>query len=116
MIGFTLVDISAQQYAKVLNDAAVTQTAAGAGTPGFDSVPLYQGIEVAAYALIARGLSSVDEALAAQYQVPIVYQNAEPAVTYNKGTPAGLAIQFTALFDDDSAGFGDLVVQDAVAS
>lgn len=116
MIGFTLVDISAPQYAKILNDGSVTQTAAGAGTPGYDSVPLYQGIEVAAFALVARGLSPADEALAAQYQVPIVYQGAEPAVTYNKGTPAGLAIQFTALFDDDSGGVGDLIVQTAVAS
>src|SRR3990167_8660628 len=34
LVEFVLVDISADQYAKILNDATVTDTGAGAGTPG----------------------------------------------------------------------------------
>lgn len=116
MIGVTLADTSAAQYAKALNDAAVTQTAAGTGTPGYDSVPLYQGIGVATYALLARGLSPADESMSAQYQVPIVYQGGEPAPVYDKGAPAALALQFMALYDEDSTGVGDLIIQTAVAN
>lgn len=114
LIEFTLVDISAAQYAKVLNNATVTQTAAGAGTPGTDKFDLLQGLDVAAFALLARGKSPADNALSAQYQVPKVYQAASPAPAYVKGTPAGLAIQFAAL-DDSVDAFGELVIQTAVA-
>lgn len=114
-IGFTLVDISAAQYAQVLNDASVTTTAPGVGQPGQDDFDLLQGLDVATFALIARGLSPSDEQFVAQYQVPIVYQGAEPTPAYKKGEPAGLACSFMAL-EDASLGFGKLIVQTAAAS
>lgn len=117
MIGVSLTDLSSAQYAKALNDADVAQTAAGSGTPGFDAISLYQGIEVAAFALIARGLSSFDESMAAQYQVPRCYQSENPTPVFKKGQPAFLACKFTALYDEDSpdAPVGELVIQTAVA-
>lgn len=115
MIEFTLADISAAQYARILNDAAITQTAAGAGTPGTDEFDLLQGLDVTRFALLARGVSPADNDLAAQYEVPICYQGASPAPVFRKGEPAGLACQFIAL-EDDSAGFGQLVIQTAEAS
>lgn len=115
LIGFTLVDLSAAQYARVLNDVTVTQTAAAAGVPGTDAFPLLQGLDVTLFALLARGASPANNALTAQYEVPIVYQAESPEPVWKKGEPAGLAIQFAALLHD-TLGFGKLRVQTAAAA
>lgn len=114
-IGVSLADLSPAQYAQALNNAAVTTVAAGSGTPGTKRFDLQQGLEVEAYALLARGLSSVDEALAAQYEVPVCYQSGSPEVSYTKGSAAVLELEFTAI-EDASSGFGVLRIQTAVAS
>jgi hypothetical protein len=111
-IGFTLVDISADQYAKVLNDASVTTVAAAADVAGADTLDLMMGRDVALFAMIARGVSPADDQYAAQYQVPICYQSESPEPAYKKGEPAGLEIKFMAL-EDDTLGFGKLVIQTA---
>lgn len=109
LIEFELVDLTPEQYAEVLNNAAVTTAA---GPPATKSFNLQQGLTVAEFALLARGVSSVNDALPAQYQVPIVYQAASPALVYTKGAPASLHCQFEAL-DDVTSGFGSLVIQTA---
>ncbi len=114
-IEVTLADISAAQYAKILNDATVTTTPAGGGTPGHKEFSLLQGKDVALFALLARGESSEAAGLAAQYEVPIAYQSESPAPAYKKGEPAGLKLAFEAL-EDSTAGFGTLVIQTAAAS
>lgn len=114
-LGFELVDLTAAQVAKALNDASVDQVAASSGVAGTNTVALYQGIEVAVFALVARGLSAIDDSLAAQFEVYSCYQSASPAITYNKGTPAGLQLQFDALYDEDNSGTGNYVEQSAVA-
>lgn len=120
MVGFTLVDISAAQYAKVLNDATVTDTAAATGVPGTSEFGLSQGQDVKTFALLARGKSPAGDDFAAQYQVKRCHQAENPEPVYNKGSePAGLAIQFGALEDPDAADererFGKLVIQTADA-
>lgn len=114
-IGFSLTDITSAQYAKTLNDATVTQIAAGMGTPGYDSIELYQGLTVAKFALLARGLSPFSESFAAQYQVYQAYQGANQAPVYTKGTPATLAVMFSAFFDEDNDGVGELINQTAAS-
>lgn len=109
---FTLVDVSAAQYAKILDDAAVTTTAAAAGTPGTDRFSLDKGVEVGQYALIARGVSPEDEAFAAQYQVPRCMQSGSPAPQYGKTGPAGLECEFRTLESDTPT---ELVIQTAAA-
>lgn len=109
LIAFTLVDVSPEQYAKVLNDIAVTTTV---GPPATKDFNLLRGVDVARFALLARGKSPVLETVNAQYQVPIVIQNGEPAPVYRKGEPAGLQVEFKAL-EDDTTGFGKLMVQTA---
>jgi hypothetical protein len=114
-IGLTLVDLSPEQYAKVLYDATVTTTAAGSGTPGTKSFDLQRGLTVKSFALLARGISTVNDSLAAQYQVPLAIEQGEPSPVYEKGEPAKLELEFSAL-EDPTLGFGKLVIQTAAAS
>lgn len=108
-IDFDLVDLTPEQYAKVIGDATVTITT---GPPATKDIPLLQGLAVKLLALIARGTSPVNDTLPSQYQVPIVYQAANPALVYSKGAPAVLACSFTAL-EDPTLGFGKLLLQTA---
>lgn len=118
MIRFVLNDLTLEQYALVLNGNTVTTTAAGAGTAGFKELPSYRGLTVARYALLARGIwSPYGAGWNAQYEVPVCYQSASPEPVYQKGTPAGLAFEFTALIDTNAASeaerFGRIKIQDA---
>lgn len=114
-IAFNIADVSAAQYARVLNNAVVTNTPAATGVGGQLSVPLLQGLSVSLFALIARSTESAGgNGFNSQYQVPIVYQGAEPEVQYKKGEPAMLACEWTALWDS-SLGFGRYVSQNAAA-
>lgn len=108
VVGFTLVDVSASQYAKILNDAAVDTEVAGPGTPGTKTVTLDQGIEVSQLALLARGVSPEGEEFVAQYQIPRCYQSANPSPVYGKTGPAGLECEFRTLESDDPT---ELVIQ-----
>lgn len=119
-IAFTLFDVTLEAYAKAINDATVTDTAADSGTAGYRSMNLHQGSQVATFALLARGENSpYGDGWLKQYQVPVVYQAANPAPVYRKGQPAGLAFEFMALADLDAATederFGQLIQQDAAA-
>jgi hypothetical protein len=93
-IGFSLVDLTPEQYAKTLDDATITNTA---GPPGHKAFEVLRGLKVKAFALLARGVSPVDESLNAQYEVASCFQSADPAPKYSKGAPAELALEFTAI-------------------
>jgi|SRR5581483_1312112 len=108
-IEFELADLSIAQYAKVLNGATVNTTV---GPPATQDINLEQGLTVTTFALLARGVSPVNDGLPAQYQVPVVYESASPSIVYSKGAPAALDVQFTAL-EDLALGFGKLLVQTA---
>lgn len=113
---FTLVDVSAAQYAKVLNNPSVTTTANGGGLAGSLNIPLLQGMTVNTYALLARGLESPAGAtFVSQYQIPICFQNAEPEIAYKKGDPGALDCEFMALWDS-TLGFGKYLTQNAVVA
>jgi len=116
-IGFVLHDVTLETYGKALNDALVTDTVQTGSTVGFREINLHQGTQVAVFALLARGENSpYGDGFLAQYQVPKVYQNANPAPVFRKGVPAGLAFEFMALADLTAATeeerFGQFVVQD----
>jgi hypothetical protein len=118
-ISFTLLDLTAEQYARALNNATVTDTAAGSGTPGVRTFNLRQGTDVSTFALLCRGMSPYDAAMVAQYQVPKVYQSDSPAPAFTKGDAAALKLTFSALEDLNAATeaerFGKFVAQDAAA-
>lgn len=109
MIEFDLADLTIEQYAKILNDATVTVTA---GPPATKDINLLQGLAVTTFALLARGVSPVNDALPLQYQVPIVYASSKPKPVYTKSAAALLNCQFEAL-EDLTLGFGKLLVQTA---
>lgn len=110
VLGFTLVDLSAEQYAEILDDASVTTTAAGVGEAGKKEFSLLRGLGVQQYALLGRGESTEDNELNLQYQWPTVYQSGEPAPAYAKGDPAALEVEFTAL-EVVAGEFGELHIQ-----
>jgi len=121
-IAFILHDVTAETLGIALNDQVVTDTAPGAGTPGFREINLHRGVNIATHALLARSLdgSPYGDDLAMQYQVPKVYQSGNPSTVYRKGVPAGVQFEFMALEDLDATTederFGTLVVQDAAAT
>lgn len=120
VVRFTLWDMLLEQYTHALNDNAVATTAAGAGTPGFKTLQLYRGLDVALLALLVRGDVSPEGAgWKSQYQVPVCYQAAAPEPVFAKGAPAGLALEFMALEDPNAASaaerFGALLVQHQTA-
>lgn len=101
-ISLELADLTAEQYAQVLNNATVTTNP---GPPATKSISLLQGQSVAQFALVARGASPVADGLAAQYFVPICIQADNPAPVYAVSGAALLAVKFQAL-EDATAGFG----------
>lgn len=117
MIRLTLLDLTAEQYAKALNDNAVTTTAAGSGSAGFKSLGLSEGLNnTAAFALLCRGPSPEDEAMNLQYEFPRVFSSGNAEPVFQKGNPAGLALEFTALEDladgvAETERFGRYIVQ-----
>lgn len=118
-ISLTLIDLSLEQYAKAMNDATVTDTAAGSGTAGYREIALRQGRTVSTFAMLVRGPSPYADSMNMQYQVGRVIQRGNPEVVYSKGEPAGLSFEFFALEDpgqaEEAKRFATLIAQDAAA-
>jgi hypothetical protein len=112
-IAVVLADLSPEQYALAMNDVPVTTVAATSEVAGEMDFPLLGGYQVATFALLARGLSAVDNTLNAQYAVPCVYQSANPAPVFKLGAPAELALTYTTLLDPNGNGFGEYQQQTA---
>ncbi len=119
IISVTLLDMTLEQYKHALNNATVADTAAVSGVPGYRSVHLAQGIEVASRAILVRGtVGPYSESYRTQYWLPKVCQSGSLELVFSKDKPAGLALEFTVLEDEtasegDEAGF--LEIQDAAA-
>jgi hypothetical protein len=118
-VSFTLEDMTAEEYGKILNNVVASVAAAGAGVPGHRDITLRQGLSVSTFAMLVRGPSSYGDSWNSQYQIPRVFQNANPTLVFSKGEAAGLSCEFVALEDalaaTDAERFGKLVIQDADA-
>lgn len=114
-VAVSIADMSSTTFAQLLNDATVTQTAPGAGTAGYDTVPLLKGSTVALFALLVRGVSPAGEDFNADFQLPIAYPVGKLAPVYSKQGAAMLDAEFETL-EDDTLGFGNYIVQTAAAS
>lgn len=103
MLSVNIADLSPTQFAKQINDATITTVAASTGVPGEKSFSLAKGLQVKTFALLARGLSTVNDTLNAQYEVASVYCAGNKSIQHTKGQPALLACEFRTV---DAAGTG----------
>lgn len=106
-----LEDLTLEEYAKVLNDVTVSSGS------NFKEVDLRQGLAVSTFAFLMRIPASAYGDFESQYQIPRVYQGANPAPAFTKDGKAGLAFSFMALEDlnaaTESERFGQLVMQES---
>lgn len=99
-VAFSLADMSTDMLAHILDEATVTTVAGAAGVPGSKSFSADRGVQTYKYAVLLRGLSpegTVEDALNAQWQITRAYQSGNQALTYTKGTPTELPVEFTIL-------------------
>lgn len=102
-IAVEIADVSLEQYSIAMNSNAVTSPITQApAISGVKSMGLTRGVDVAQLALIARGHSPYGP-WQAQYQIPVVVASGDPKVSYTKGKPAGLDLEFMAMGDPDAA-------------
>lgn len=95
-LSLELVDVSPTMYAAVMNDATVTSPA------GEKYFSLFRGDQVEAFAVLARGMSGVDNDLNAQYEFSQAFVSVNGDVVWNKGTPAFLPVEIKAVIHTDS--------------
>jgi len=115
LIKLNLVDLSPDVYAKVMNNATVTDTPASSGVAGKAAFSLFRGDQVNSFAVLARGLSSVDNTLNMQYRFSKAFVSVNGDITWNKGVPAMLPLEIQAI-RHSSADVIDVEIQTAVAS
>lgn len=113
-VGFTINDLTLEVYGKILNDATVEDI-------GSRALRMHQGPQVADFALVLKSdQGPYGNNMPMQLWIPKCFQSGSPAVVHKKGTPAGLALEFTALEWLDAASedlrFGILEAQDATGS
>jgi len=114
-IRLVLADVSLEQYAHAINSNSVTTTAASSGVAGFKKLGMSRGSGVATVALLVRGPSPYADNMTMQYELPYAAQSGNPEPVYTKGTPAALALEWTALVDPNAVSvferFGRLLAQ-----
>ncbi len=112
-VATNLAELTLENFALLLNDVTVTTAA---GPPAIKSINLWQGFDVAQFALLVRGPSPYGD-FELQYEIPIVVQVDEPEAEFVRDNKAVLAAKWTALEDPDAATpaerFGRLVAQTA---
>jgi hypothetical protein len=115
-VSFSIAELTLERYARVMNDAFVSDIAPGVGAAGHRSFPLRQGFDVARFAMLIRGPSPYMDAFM-QFEIPIVVQSGSPAPAFVKDDKTILDTEWEALEDPDAATpeerFGSLRAQDA---
>jgi hypothetical protein len=123
VISFALMDLTLENFAKVLNNVAVVDTPPGADTAGFRAITLYRGPTVAQIAMLIRAPSPyldvqiAGESLGLDYRLTRVCQSGNPAVKYLADDAAVLDTEWKVISDPNAATpaerFGHLVAMDA---
>ena len=90
----TVCDLRAETLALALNDNPTTEST------GQREVSLFRGIDVAEFALLARGQSPYEDDGDGQFQVPACYTSGEPEINYNKGEPSSIEFNFRSLLPE----------------
>lgn len=121
-VEFMLVDSSLEHVHELFDQATITDTAAGSGTPGDRAIPLYRGAgEPTDVALLVKSAQSpYGAALTTQYEVPVAALVADSIEqVWTKGDVVKWRFLFQAKEDPAASTaaerFGRLRMQDAVA-
>ena len=114
-LSVSVLDLTVETFAKTMNDATVTETAAATMVPGVRSFPLKRGSKVAEMACLMRGQSPYDDAMTAQYWLPLADITIDGDLTYVKGVGVFVPVMFEGL-DDVTSGLGDYDAQFAAAA
>lgn len=116
VISFSLANLTLENYARIMNDVAVTDTAPGTGTAGHRSFKMRLGPDVARFAMLIRGPSPYMDANL-QYEIPVVVQSGSPSVSFVRDDKSVLSVEFNAIEDSNASSpadrFGTLRAQDA---
>jgi len=116
-VSLELADISLEQYQLALNYNTVATVAATGTVAQHKTIGLSRGLAALQRAILVRGAnaSAYGASWNAQFEIPIAVQTASPTLSFLKGQPAGLELEWTALEDaaasDETERFGRLVVQ-----
>ncbi len=116
VITVTMADLTLAEVRRALNENAVTNTAAASGIPGTDEIRLDRGVDVNTIALLIRGIgkSAQFDTGNLQFEFDKVYEGGSQELTFVKGEPAGVLLEFHAL-EDDNGDVGRWFNQDAAA-
>ena len=103
VVSVTMADLSLSQVRLALN-----QNTVNSGT-GEDDISLNRGIDVSTVALLVRGVGKSPEFDGGDLQFELfeVYENGSQELSFVKGEPAGVLLEFHAL-DDGTNGVGTL--------
>jgi len=111
-----MADLTLAEVRRALNENAVTNTAAASGIPGKDEINLNRGLDVNTIALLVRGIGKSPQFDTGnlQFELDKVYEGGSQELTFVKGEPAGVLLEFHAL-ENDAGLVGRLLAQTAVA-
>lgn len=117
MVRLLLADVTLEQYAHALNSNTVTDVPPSTQA-GYRYIGLSRGFSVATVALLVKGPSPYLEDGVLQFEIPRAAQSGQPEAVFRKGTPVGLALEWTALVDPNAVNeferFGRILAQDAL--
>lgn len=119
MVGLKVVDLKLDVWKLALNQNTITDTPAGAEA-GHQKIGLSRGPGVASIAILIRFPSPYGADLWAQIWMPRAINEAAVETLFQKGTPAGLDLEFSSMVWEDASSeeerFGVLEAQDAPPS
>ena len=107
VVSFEINDLSVETMALIMDRANIVHSA-NAGGVGWRRMGLARPVEMAQYALVARGdgLSSYLEGGNLQFWCPVMVQTGSPASVWTKSAAAALSVEFRAI-DDRAQGAVD---------
>ncbi len=122
LVDVVIEDLTPELYAKALNLAGVTETAAASGVTGKKVMGLSRGRDVQTFAVLVRvPASAYGDGLNSQWEFPKAYQNGNLSMAMDgNGAAIGLAFQYKVLEDPNAASdaerMGRFVTQTAPAT
>lgn len=107
IVGFTLVNMTQEHFARVLHDVSKVMTTTSGGV-NVKRMPFKRGASVTEYALLLKGQSDSPYGdFPGQNYIPRCFSDSAPTPTRGKGQRAELECSFVGLEDDNQANDDD---------